>query len=183
MAQNTILIIGDSLSAGYGIDVSKGWVALLQQRLKQENYPYKVINSSISGDTTSNGLSRLKAVLPQVKPHITIIELGANDGLRGLQIDTIKANLQQMITLAKQAGNKVLLLGIRLPPNYGPIYTQQFQQMYHDLATQEGVALVPLFLTNVDEHVELMQADRLHPSVKAQLIILDNIWPELKKLL
>ena len=183
LAQNTILIIGDSISAGYGIDPKQGWAALLQQRLKDEKYDYQVVNASISGDTTSNGLGRMPAALKQYQPQITIIELGGNDGLRGLQLFVIKNNLQQMVGLAQAAGSKVLMLGVRMPPNYGPAYTQQFQQMYADIAEDSSVSLVPLFLKGVDDHPELMQDDRIHPVAAAQSILLNNVWPALEKLL
>jgi acyl-CoA thioesterase-1 len=183
LAENTILIIGDSLSAGYGIDPKQGWVALLQKRLIDNNLDYKVINSSISGDTTSNGLSRLPTALTLYKPDITIIELGANDGLRGLQIALIKKNLEQLIQLVIQANSKVLVLGLRLPPNYGASYTEQFQQIYLELAKRDDISVVPLFLKDVDDKRSLKQADGIHPTAQAQVIILDNIWTALLKLL
>ena len=183
LAENTILIIGDSLSAGYGIDPKQGWAALLQKRLHDEKYNYTVVNASISGDTTSNGLTRMPAALNQYEPQITIIELGGNDGLRGLPLVTLKNNLQQLVELAKNADSKVLLVAERMPPNYGPSYTQQFQQVYVDVASAESVGLVPLFLKGIDDRSELMQEDGIHPKIEAQAMMLNNVWPELVKLL
>ncbi len=183
LAKNTILIVGDSISAGYGIAPQKGWVMLLHQRLQENKYDYPVINSSISGDTTSDGLSRLPSLIQQYHPTVTIMELGGNDGLRGLQLDIIKQNLDRMIHLAKDAHSKVLLLGVRLPPNYGPQYTGAFQQIYVNLAKKENISVVPLFLTNVDDHMNLMQADGIHPKEEAQIILLNNVWPTLEKML
>ncbi|OGT46414.1 MAG: hypothetical protein A3E83_06445 [Gammaproteobacteria bacterium RIFCSPHIGHO2_12_FULL_41_20] len=180
---NTILIIGDSLSTGYGFDANRSWITLLQNRLKDKNYDYEVINASISGDTTGNGLARLPLLLKQYLPIITIIELGGNDGLRGIQLPVIKNNLARIIALTQEANSKVLLLGIRLPPNYGQQYTEQFLQLYSELVNRYGIAFVPNFLVNVDESNQLMQKDRIHPTGEAQVIILDNIWPELEKLL
>lgn len=156
---------------------------LLHQRLQENKYDYPVINSSISGDTTSDGLSRLPSLIQQYHPTVTIMELGGNDGLRGLQLDIIKQNLDRMIHLAKDAHSKVLLLGVRLPPNYGPQYTGAFQQIYVNLAKKENISVVPLFLTNVDDHMNLMQADGIHPKEEAQIILLNNVWPTLEKML
>jgi acyl-CoA thioesterase-1 len=182
-AKNSILIIGDSLSAAHGIDSNLGWVALLKNRLKENNYNYDVINASISGDTTSQGLARLPNALQQFKPSVTIIELGGNDGLRGLPIATIENNLRQMISLIKKSGSHVLLLGVRLPPNYGMTYTNQFHKMFADLAKQNQISVVPLFLGHIDKDNNLMQADKIHPTVKAQSMMLNNVWPTLILLL
>ncbi len=182
-AENTILIIGDSISAAYGLNIDQGWVMLLKQRLQEKNYNYRVINASISGDTTSNGLARLPVALKQYQPVITIIELGGNDGLRGLSLDIIQKNLQQMIMLAKTAGSKVILLGVRLPPNYGPAYTQQFQQLYLTLAEKNKINVVPVFLRGVDENAALMQTDGIHPTATAQAMLLDNMWPVLRNMI
>lgn len=183
LAQNTILILGDSLSSGYGINQTQSWPALLQSYLQENHLPYQVVNVSITGSTTSNGLSSLPAALNQYKPKITIIELGGNDGLRGLQISLIKNNLQQMIDLAKHSGSSVLLLGLRLPPNYGPDYTQQFQQLYLDLAKNNNIAVVPQLLTSVDDNPTLMQADHIHPNTDAQPVIFKTVWAKLSKIL
>lgn len=181
-AKNTILILGDSLSASYGIGVQQGWVNLLRKKIKDEKLDYRVINSSTSGDTTSNGLSRLPSEIKRYQPSILIIELGGNDGLRGLQPSLIKKNLQAMITLGQQANSKILLLATRLPPNYGPIYINQFQKLYRELAVENNILLIPNFLQNVDEIAALMQPDRLHPNQEAQHIILNNVWEGLSKL-
>lgn len=182
-AKNTILIVGDSLSAGYGMNIADNWVALLQQRLQKEQFNYQVVNISISGNTTSNGLAQLPDALRQHQPTITIIELGGNDGLRGLQIATIKANLQQMITLAKQAHSKVLLIGVRLPPNYGALYGEQFQQIFIDLAKENQISVVPLFLKNVDDKAGLMSSDGIHPTAQAQVVMLEHVWGVLERML
>lgn len=183
MAENTILIVGDSLSAGYGIDPQLGWVHLLQNRLNDLKYNYLVVNASISGDTTSNGLQRLPEALSKYKPNITVIELGGNDALRGLPPAIIKNNLQQMIAMVDKAHSKVLLLGVRIPPNYGEVYTTQFQKIYLDFAQQSGVEVVPLFLNGVDTDAAMMQADGIHPVAGAQTKMLNNAWAGLKKLI
>ena len=182
-AKNTILIVGDSLSASYGIDSNQGWVSLLRERLQTQGYDYSVVNASISGDTSSQGLARLPTALSDNKPTITIIELGANDGLRGLSIATIQSNLHQMITLAKKANSDVILLGIRLPPNYGLEYTEQFKKMYLHLGQENKIHVVPLLLQGIDENLQLMQSDRTHPTASAQIKMLDNVWPALAPLL
>lgn len=179
----SILILGDSLSAEYGITRGTGWVALLNKQLKQEKKNVAVINASISGETTAGGLNRLNNLLKFHQPHIVIIELGANDGLRGLPIQTAESNLKQIIQQSQKSGAKVLLLGMRIPPNYGQDYTQKFFNMYGKLAQAENVALIPFFLAKVADKVELFQTDRIHPNEKAQPILLENIWGELKKLL
>jgi acyl-CoA thioesterase-1 len=183
LAQKTILVVGDSLSSGYGIDIKQGWVSLLQKRLLERNYDYTVVNSSISGDTTSNGLNRLPALLDKHKPDVTILEFGGNDALRGLQLFIIKKNLQKMIDLIKKADSKVLLVGFRLPPNYGPQYIEQFQELYAQLAEKNEIGFIPLFLKGVDDNPKLMQSDGIHPKEQAQVTLLDNVWPELVKLL
>ena len=177
-----IVVIGDSLSAGYGINPQKGWVSLLSAKLASQGQ-YKIINLSTSGDTTSNGLSKLPAALEQYKPDILIIELGANDGLRGLTISQMKNNLEIMVKQSKQTGAKILLLATYLPPNYGQEYLKQFNDVYKDLALRYQVALVPMFLEGVVGHDPLMQSDGLHPNEQAQPIILNIIWPALKPLL
>jgi acyl-CoA thioesterase-1 len=183
LAENTILVIGDSLSAGYGIDPNKGWVQLLRGHLKELKYPYQIVNASISGDTLSNGLQRAPKAIAEANPQITIIELGANDGLRGLPPGLIKKNLDQMINLALEAHSKVLVLGVRLPPNYGPAYDTQFQQIYSELTARDDIAVIPLFLTGVDDKKEWMQDDGLHPNLRGQAAIADTVWASLQKLL
>jgi acyl-CoA thioesterase-1 len=179
----TILVMGDSLSAGFGLDQSRGWVNLLQTRLTANHYDYQVINASISGETSSGGLSRLPRSLRSHRPQIVIIELGANDGLRGLSLTLLQQNLQNMIALAQEQGTKVLLIGMRLPPNYGLNYTRGFQQLYQDLARNNQVGLVPFLLDGVATRPELMQNDGLHPLAAAQTQLLDNVWPQLLPLL
>jgi acyl-CoA thioesterase I len=183
LAKNTILILGDSISAGYGIEINQGWVTLLQQRLREHKYPYEVVNASISGDTTANGLARLPEALNTYHPKVTIIELGGNDGLRGIPPAVIQRNLVQLIALAQQAHSQVLVVGVRLPPNYGPEYTQQFQKIFHTIQTQRKVIVVPLFLKAIDDNPKLMQPDGVHPTAVAQPQLLNNVWVVLKKML
>jgi acyl-CoA thioesterase-1 len=179
----TLLVLGDSLSAAYGMAPKQGWVQLLTQRLQNKGYNYQVLNASISGDTTSGGRSRLSQVLQQVKPAIVILELGANDGLRGLSLKEMQKNLADLIVKSQQAGAKVLLLGMRIPPNYGKAYTEHFQQIYLDLATQYGVPLVPFFLEGVADKRALLQEDNLHPTAEAQEKILENVWKKMEEML
>ena len=182
-ASNSILIYGDSLSAAYEIPQQLGWVSLLQQRLEDQHYPYKVINASVSGETTSGGLSRLSATLNEHQPNIVILELGANDGLRGLPLTEMKANLAQIIEQSKKSGAKVLIIGMRIPPNYGPKYSQSFTQKYQQLSHEFKVPRVPFMLQGMENRLELIQDDGLHPNVQGQPIILENIWPQLKLIL
>ncbi len=182
-AAGTVLIVGDSISAGFGLDTSKGWVALLQQRLEREGFSDKVVNASITGDTSGGAQARLAPLLAANKPDLVILELGGNDGLRGQPPAQLQQNLSMMIDSAKGVGAKVLLLGMQLPPNYGKRYTDAFAQVYPDLAKQKSVALVPFFLQGVGGVPALMQADGLHPAVGAQGMLLDNVWPVLKPLL
>lgn len=165
------------------MDLAQGWVHLLANKLKQEAFPYQVINASISGDTSHGGLSRLPASLHKHQPQIVIIELGANDGLRGLPLQELRQNLAQMIQLSTAAGAKVLLLGMRLPPNYGPIYTRAFEEIFSTLAREYDTGLLPFFLDGIANQRKLFQADNLHPSTEAQAILLNNIWQKLLPLL
>ncbi len=178
-----ILVMGDSLSAGYRLRASESWVALLEKRLTTEHLPHRVINASISGETSSGGLNRLPAALHKHQPEIVIIELGANDGLRGLPLSLIRKNLQGMITAAQQNDADVLLVGMRLPPNYGPRYTQGFAQTFTELARQYKTGLVPFLLKGVATQASLMQNDGLHPTAAAQSRILNTVWPHLLPLL
>lgn len=178
-----LLVMGDSLSAAYNLPAESGWVNLLEQRLQQQGYDWQVINASISGETTGGGLTRLPALLRQHQPQIVLLELGANDGLRGQPPQRITANLDRMITLTRQADAEVLLLGILLPPNYGPRYLQQFEQIYPQLAKQHQLPLVPFLLEGVADKPSLMQQDGLHPTAEAQPEILETVWVELKPLL
>ncbi|RUR10693.1 arylesterase [Legionella sp. km772] len=177
-----IVVIGDSLSAGYGIDPQKGWVNLLADKLKDKGQ-FKIINLSTSGDTTSNGLAKLPHALEQYKPDILIIELGANDGLRGLAINQIKDNLTLMLEQVKKTKAKILILGTYLPPNYGPAYLNQFNNTFKTLAEHYKIAYVPMFLEGVAGNEKLMQNDGLHPNEEGQPLILKNIWPALIPLL
>lgn len=178
-----ILVYGDSLSAAYGVAQPQGWVTLLQQRLKEQHYAYDVINASISGETTSGGLTRLAGTLAKTKPTIIILELGANDGLRGLPVKEMSKNLSAIIVQSKKYKVKVLLVGMRIPPNYGPKYTETFSQTYQQLSQQHQVALVPFMLENIAAKPSLIQSDGLHPNPLGQPMMLDNIWPALERLL
>ena len=181
--QGTLLVIGDSLSAAYGIDVNEGWVALLSDRLAAEGYPLRVINSSVSGDTSANGLSRLPTLLADYQPAIVIIELGGNDGLRGLSLKELKSNLTQMVEQSQAAGAQVLVLGVQIPSNYGAGYTRLFSDTFVQVADEGSTALVPSFMSGMETSIELFQDDGIHPSAKAQPLLLDNTWTELKPLL
>ncbi len=178
-----ILVLGDSLSAGYGISTSSGWVALLQRRLEQQGYPQRVVNASISGDTTSGGLARLPQALAQHQPQLVILELGANDGLRGLSLEEMRRNLVTIIDKSREQGATLLLVGVRLPPNYGALYVKKFHDVYRQLAQKHKVAFVPYLLAGVGGRADLIQADGLHPRAKAQGLILDSIWPHLLPIL
>ncbi|MDO4682926.1 MAG: arylesterase [Lautropia sp.] len=187
-ARPVMLIVGDSLSAEYGLARGEGWVALLERRLRDDDPDLKrpdwqVVNASISGETTSGGRSRLPQLLKQHRPALTVIELGGNDALRGLSIRTAQGNLRQMIDEAKSAGSKVLLIGMQVPPNYGAAYARQFRQMYERLADETGSALVPFLLAGFETDRASFQPDGIHPSAAAQPGMLDNVWPVLKGLL
>ena len=177
-APKTVLVLGDSLSAEYGLSRGSGWVALLEQKLKTEKLDAKVVNASISGETTSGGRSRLPALLNLHRPDIVVIELGANDGLRGQPVAAAEANLRSMIEQANKNKARVLLVGMRMPPNYGRTYTESFWGMYKKLSTDFKSPLVPFMLEGVADKPKLFQSDRLHPSAEAHPIILANIWPE-----
>lgn len=177
-----ILVMGDSLSAAYNLPASAGWVSLLEERLKSQTN-WQVVNASISGETTSGGLTRLPRLLRQHQPDLVLLELGANDGLRGLPPKLISNNLEKMLTLSQESGAKVMLIGILLPPNYGPAYLAQFEQTYPNLAKKHQLPLVPFLLEGVADIPSLMQADGLHPTAEAQPIILETVWLELKALL
>jgi len=177
-----LLVLGDSLSAAYGIATEAGWVSLLQRRVEERGLEFQVVNASTSGETTAGGLSRLPGLLETHRPQVLVIALGANDGLRGFAFETVRTNLSRMIQLATEAGSRVLLAGIRLPPNYGAAYTEGFQAVFREVAAAEQVPLVPLLLAGV-EGFEMMQADGIHPSAAAQPRILDNVWAELEPLL
>ena len=179
----TLLVYGDSISAGYGIRVEQGWVALLQAKLKQEGYGYQVINASISGETTAGGLARLPRALALHHPQVVILALGGNDGLRALPVAQMRDNLARMCALAKSAGARILLLGMRIPPNYGPQYTEQFRLAFSDLAHADKLPFVPFLLNDIALNASLMQADGFHPNALGQPRLLDNVWAELGGLL
>ncbi len=179
----TILVMGDSLSSAYGIDPQQGWVFLLEQHLQQQKMNYRVVNASISGDTTLNGLNRLQSTLDRHQPDIVVLELGGNDGLRGLSITEMKQNLSQMIALCQQHHARVLLTGIQIPPNYGARYSEAFSHVYDELANRHGVTLVPSLLKTVGDDSKLMQTDGLHPTAQAQPIILQNVLQYLQPML
>ncbi|WP_339512193.1 arylesterase [Pseudomonas sp. RL_15y_Pfl2_60] len=179
----TILVVGDSISAAFGLDTRQGWVNLLQKRIAEQGYDTEVINASISGDTSAGGAARLPALLKEHQPQWVILELGGNDGLRGQAPSQLQQNLAGMIDQSREQGAKVLLLGMRLPPNYGQRYTNAFAQVFSDLAEQKQVPFVPFFLEGVGGVPEMMQADGLHPALAAQPILLENVWPELQPLL
>jgi len=179
-----ILVFGDSISAGYGLArVEQGWVELLRTRLKSEGYGYQVVNASVSGETTAGGLARLPRALELHHPKIVILELGGNDGLRALPVPQMRSNFQQMISLSTAAGAKVLVLGMRIPPNYGPQYTAQFEAVYGDLARADKLPLVPFFMDHIALQPNLMQSDDIHPNADGQPVLLDNMWPVLQPLL
>jgi acyl-CoA thioesterase-1 len=178
-----ILIVGDSLSAGYGLVAGQGWVSLLQQRLKREGYGYRVVNASVSGETTDGGVQRLKRALDQHHPAIVVIELGGNDGLRGLPVSRVRSNLELLITKSRDAGAEVLLVAIRVPTNYGQRYTTSFQGVYQDLANRYKIGLVPFLSDQVAVDLALFQPDGIHPNAQAQPILLNNLWPQLTPLL
>ena len=179
----TILVFGDSLSAGYGIPVHQGWVRLLEERLARSGQDYTVINASISGDSTAGALVRLDDLLARMTPALAIVELGANDGLRGLPLEEISANLSGIITRLQSTGARVLLLPMQLPPNYGHAYNDKFIRIYRDLADRHGISLGRFILDDIADHLELMQSDNIHPVAGAQRLMLDNIWPDVAALL
>lgn len=182
-APENIVVLGDSLSSAYGIDIKEGWVQLLQQKLNQQSYSYNVINAAITGDTTQGGLKRLPALLDNYAPELVIIELGGNDGLRGYSLTKLRENLTTMIELSRNKNAQVLLLGIRIPPNYGRRYSEGFFNSYANIATASNTVLVPVFMAGVDEDLDAMQADGIHPNARAQPQLLENVWPYLKPLL
>ncbi len=182
-ATPTLLVIGDSLGAAYGLDPAQGWVALLDARLEASGRPHRVVNASISGDTTAGGLRRLPDLLATHRPDVVLIELGGNDGLRGLPLATVRDNLMQMARLAGDVARSVMLIGVRMPPNYGPRYAEGFAAVYREVAEATGATLVPALLAGVGERFDLMQRDGIHPTAEAQPLIVDNVWPTLVPLL
>jgi acyl-CoA thioesterase-1 len=179
----TILVLGDSLSAAHGMDRDDSWVALLEDRLAAEGFPHEVVNASISGETSRGGRDRVDGILADHEPAVLIVELGGNDGLRGQPLAALRENLTSIIQRAREAGARVLLVGVRLPPNYGPAYTEAFAAVYAEVADDTEVALVPRFLEGVAERRQLMQNDGIHPTASAQPTMLENVWPALEPLL
>lgn len=179
----TLLVFGDSLSAAYGIREDQGWVTLLARRIADQGLAWRVVNTSVSGETSAGGLSRLPAALAAHQPDLVILELGGNDGLRGLPLKALRSNLDAMIDLAKESGAEVLLAGIQIPPNYGPRYTEPFFALFHDLAEQQETAFLPFLLEGIADRSELMQGDGIHPRASAQGMILDNVWSVLQPML
>lgn len=182
-AAPVILVLGDSLSSAFGIDEQQGWVSLLRVKLEENGYPHEVVNSSVSGDTTQDALSRLEATLERHRPDIVIVELGGNDGLRAFSIDTIRSNLSLILKTIRENGAKAVLAGMRIPPNYGPVYADAFEDLYPELAGENDAALIPFFMSKVAIDPELMQDDGIHPTAEAQVLLLENVWPVLKPLL
>jgi acyl-CoA thioesterase-1 len=178
-----ILVLGDSLSSAYGLDLDNGWVNLLAKRLEENRSGYRVVNASISGDTTNSGATRLPQALARYRPDIVVVELGGNDGLRGLPLSVTRANLERIVNDSQAAGARVLLLGMRLPPNYGPAYVNAFHAIYEELADQYQASRVPFLLDGIGGVERMMQADGIHPRSEAQPLMLENVWPHLKPLL
>lgn len=179
----TILVFGDSLSAAYGLPQDHGWASLLEKRLNEERYGYRVANASVSGETTTGGASRIENTLQTHRPDIVVIELGANDGLRGQSLDLMRRNLERMIDASRRAKAEVLLVGMRLPPNYGTAYTQKFQQTYAELARTKKIAFVPFLFEGFAENGRYFQGDGVHPTSEAQALMLDTVWKGLRPLL
>lgn len=182
-AARTILVFGDSLSAGYGLPTGSGWVSLLDQRLKRDRLDYAVVNASISGETTLGGRNRIAAALAEHQPAVVIVQLGGNDGLRGNSIEETRRNLIAIVETSRKAGAKVLLVGMRIPPNYGAVYTRRFEALYAEVARQQNASLVPFMLQGFADKREWFQSDGIHPAVEAQPRILDNIYRRLRALL
>jgi acyl-CoA thioesterase-1 len=179
----TVLVLGDSLSAGYGIDVDRSWTALLQSRLQKEGYEHRVVNASISGETTEGGASRIASALTEFAPEVVVVALGGNDGLRGFPPQRIKANLERIVDAAGDEGAAVVLLGIRIPANYGPRYTRAFENVYRELALERDLPWIEFFMEGVALDENLMQDDGIHPNERAQPVLLDNAWPVIQQAL
>jgi acyl-CoA thioesterase-1 len=183
LAAPTVLVMGDSLSSGYGLAQGEGWVDLLQRKLAAEQFPHKVVNASISGDTTAGGRSRIDAALSSHAPAVVVVELGGNDGLRGTPLASVRANLEQIVARSQAAGARVLVIGMQLPPNYGRDYVSRFEALFADVAKARKAAYLPFLLEGFGARIELFQPDRIHPTAQAQPLILDNVWPALAPLL
>jgi acyl-CoA thioesterase-1 len=179
----TVLVVGDSLSAEYGLPRGSGWVAMLARRVCEQYPKYKVVNASLSGDTTSGGLARMPQLLRQHRPTVVVLELGANDALRGLPLDMTESNLDKMADAARRMGARLLIVGMQIPPNYGPAYTESFKQIFAKVAKKKGAALVPFLMEGIADDRDLFQADGIHPNEQAQERLLANVWPQLRLLL
>ena len=180
-SEKTLLVYGDSLSAGYGLnDINQGWVQLLQEKIDQQQYPWNVVNISISGETSAGGLSRLRDTLDATKPDLVLLELGANDGLQGIPLTSFKSNMEQMIALITEHDSDIMLFEMQIPPNYGPVYTKRFTQVFAELGNRWDIPVVPFFLDGVAGHPSLNQSDGIHPTEKAQPQLLANVWPVLE---
>jgi len=182
-AEKSILVVGDSVSAAFGIAQARGWVALLGERLKRERLDYSVVNASISGETTAGGVTRLRPALEKHRPAVVIIELGGNDGLRGMPVAGMKKNLETMVEQSRQAGARVLLVGMRLPPNYGPQYTGEFERAFAEVSKRHGAALLPFMFEDFGGKRDLFQPDGIHPTEAAQPVMLESVWKRLRPLL
>jgi len=182
-AAPVLLVVGDSVSAAYGLPAGTGWVELLGVRLAANHFPHRVVNASVTGDTSAGGRARLPALLARHKPAIVVLELGGNDGLRGGNLAATRDNLAAMVAAVKQAGAKVLIVGMKVPPNYGPAYVREFDALFASVAKAQKVPLVPFFFEGFGERNEMFQPDRIHPSIAAQPLLLDNVWPALRPLL
>lgn len=182
-AARTLLVFGDSLSAGYGLPQGAGWVTLLEQRLRRDKLDYAVVNASLSGETTLGGRNRIEAALREHRPAVVVLQLGANDGLRGLPLEDIRRNLIAIVEACRKANARVLLVGMRIPPNYGPVYTRRFESLFAEVARQQNVSLVPFMLQGFAEKRELFQSDGIHPTAEAQPRVLENIYKRLQPML
>ncbi len=182
-AAPVVMVLGDSISAGYGLPSETGWVTLLQRRIAADHYPHQVVNASISGDTTAGGKARLDALLAKNHPVVTVIELGGNDGLRGGSLDAMRANLDAMIAAAQKSGSRVIIVGLRMPPNYGPAYVNRFDGTFASVARERKATLVSFLFEGFAEDNAMFQPDRIHPTLAAQPKMLDNVWAQLKPLL
>ncbi len=173
----TVLIFGDSLSAGYGIGVDQSWANLLQSRLESQGYEHRVVNASISGETTEGGVARIAAALERFQPALIVLELGANDGLRGFPVERLRSNLEKIVITSKDSGAAVVLLGIRIPPNYGTRYTEAFENTFRQVADEHDIPWIEFFMEGIALNEELLQADGIHPNLEAQALLLENAWP------
>ena len=179
----SILVFGDSLSAAYGIDEEEGWVSLLDQKIKEEGLSWRVINGSISGETSTGGVERLPSMLSTYRPKVVILELGGNDGLRGLPLEVLTNNLNKMVDMIHETGSCALLAGIQIPPNYGPRYTVPFKELFYEIAETKQIRFIPFLIDGIPQQPELMQDDGIHPKAEAQALILNNVWPHLLPLI